>query len=178
MNHKFSEIIHSAFSIFALIGVISLSAFVVMHLNPISTVQEAAVIGPSIAGVSTSNQRLNFINIAEESSNYKTELKNIPENINYIANFDNAKAIITDGFLKIQNASENDGAFSIEALIPSALVNKVKIQIEDENDLIYLNNLESKRISVGKNSERTFRIRYSFEEQINYKFNITFKIVN
>lgn len=178
MNTKISELLQSIFSISALLGIICISAFIVTNLNPIAISEDVTVQGPNVAGVSTSYQSLNFINTASENSTYKTQLIKTSSKVEYIANFLSGENKFQDGFLNIQNTSSNNASFQIEVQIPEPLKNIIKVSIEDEKDLIHLNNLEKRVISVDKNSERKFKIDYTFNNPINFSFEIKFKIFN
>lgn len=178
MKNKFAEILHSTFSIIALMGVVFLSSFVVLNLNPVSIKPEDNIIGPRVAGVSTSQTKLTFINTAKESINYRTGIEIIDSKRFYKASFDKPQNSLTDNFLKIQNSTTLDGAFLIEAKLPYEVSDYIKITIRDENDTIYLNNLEKRLISLPKNSERNFSIEYKLLVPINFDFEILFEITN
>lgn len=178
MNRHFSEILQSTFSIFAFIGIIVISATVVLNLNPVAISEDAAEVGPKVAGISTNIQSLNFINTAYESENYKTQLDSSPERVVYSASFDKFTSEFGDQFLKIQNTSPNSGGFSIVAVYPSKLSDIIQISIIDTKDVIYLKNNEARRISVDANSERSFIVNYALTQPINYSFKIDFVITN
>lgn len=178
MKNKFAEILHSTFSIIALLGVIFLSSFVVVNLNPVSLRPEDNLVGPSVAGVSTSQTKLSFINTANESVGYKTGFEIIDDKRFYKAQFNKPQSSVEDNFIKIQNSTSVDGAFLIEAKLPFEVSDYIKITIRDENDTIYLNNLEKRVISLPKNSERNFSIEYKLLVPINFDFEILFEITN
>ena len=178
MNRNFPEIFHSAFSLTALLAIIGFSSFVVMNLNPVAMSEEKVTQGPNVAGVSTDAVPLRFINIANESKNYKTSLVENSEDITYLSDFSGSSNEVKDKFIKVQNTGELNGAFQIEVYVPYEVRDLVEIRISDKDDVIILNNQERKRISVIKNSERNFQISYRFSKPINFDFQIKFDIIN
>lgn len=178
MKGQFSEVVQSSFSIIALLGIIVVSSFVVLNLNPVALQEDPQLQGPRVAGLSTNIQSLSFINTAGESAIYRTELKAAPELVAYKATFSKADLTMKDNFIKVQNASDSTSGFSIKAIVPTNLSKIIKVSLSDSVDLIYLNDNQPKRVTLDPRSERSFQVTYSLTRPINFGFQIDFEITN
>jgi len=182
------SIINGSKSFFALIGllsIISISIYTVIILNPKEYQQDNIDTVSKVLGENTDNlENLPLLVYDLNSDNsVKTSLKNNSSTYGqyiYTTSFKLMESNqITNDFLKINNPNNTKKKANISLLIKGEILNNIKIKLIDNLDEVVLytpGHPFTQQINIEGLSSRIFKIKYEFNQKINYPFEIQFFI--